>query len=98
MKVRLKRVLALLLAAAMLASFCSVTVFAGEVAKGTNGKTIYLNWTYYSDKKVTNKVDSLEADTEYYARLGFSGNPIDQGALASICSFSLYGSFDTEKI
>lgn len=69
MKVRLKRVLALLLAAAMLASFCSVTVFAGEVAKGTNGKTIYLNWTYYSDKKVTNKVDSLEADTEYYARL-----------------------------
>ena len=98
MKVRLKRVLALLLAAAMLASFCSVTVFAGEVAKGTNGKTIYLNWTYYSDKKVTNKVDSLEADTEYYARLGFSGNPIDQGALSSICSFSLYGSFDTEKI
>ena len=98
MKVRLKRVLALLLAAAMLASFCSVTVFAGEVAKGTNGKTIYLNWTYYSDKKVTNKVDSLEADTEYYARLGFSGNAIDQGALASICSFSLYGSFDTEKI
>lgn len=98
MKVRLKRVLALLLAAAMLASFCSVTVFAGEVAKGTNGKTIYLNWTYYSDKKVTNKVDSLEADTKYYARLGFSGNPIDQGALASICSFSLYGSFDTEKI
>ena len=98
MKVRLNRVLALLLAAAMLASFCSVTVFAGEVAKGTNGKTIYLNWTYYSDKKVTNKVDSLEADTEYYARLGFSGNPIDQGALASICSFSLYGSFDTEKI
>ncbi len=98
MRVRLKRFLALLLAAAILASFCSVTVFAGEVAKGTNGKTIYLSWSYYSDIDLTMQVNELEAETEYYARLGFSGNPIDSGAHNSICSASLYGSFDAERI
>ena len=99
MRVRLKRFLALLLAAAILASFCSVTVFAGEVAKGTNGKTIYLGWTFYTDINVSQPVSgTLDANTEYYARLGFYGNPVSEGVTNTICSFSLYGTFDTNKI
>ena len=95
MKNKMKRLLALLLAATILASLCSVTAFAKTTVTGTNGKDIYLGWKYYTSRDYTNEAVSLTKGTTYYAKLFFYHNPTTSVA-DSLCAFDL--TFSAENI
>lgn len=93
---KLRRLCALLLSIAMLVSACCVNIFAAELISGTNGKTVYLNWSFYSDYKMTTPVETLEKGSTYYAKLSFYNNPTE--LLNSICGFGLYYDFDNSSV
>lgn len=95
MKSKMKRLLALLLAATILASLCSVTAFAKTTVTGTNGNDIYLGWKYYTDKTFSTQVYSLTAGQTYAAKLFFYNNPTSSVA-ESIGGIDL--AFDAAKI
>lgn len=95
MKNKMKRLLALLLAATILASLCSVTAFAKTTVTGSNGKDIYLGWKYYTDKDCTAVTESLTSGETYYAKLFFYNNPVNSVA-ESIGGFDL--TFSAERI
>lgn len=93
---KLRRLCALLLSIAMLVSACCVNIFAAELISGTNGKIVYLNWSFYSDYKMTTPVETLEKGSTYYAKLSFYNNPTE--LLNSICGFGLYYDFDNSSV
>ena len=93
---KLRRLCALLLSIAMLVSACCVNIFAAELISGTNGKTVYLNWSFYSNYAMTEPVETLEEGSTYYAKLSFYNNPTE--LMDSICGFGLYYDFDDSVI
>lgn len=93
---KLRRLCALLLSIAMLVSACCVNIFAAELISGTNGKTVYLNWSFYSNYAMTEPVETLEEGSTYYAKLSFYNNPTE--LMYSICAFGLYYDFDDSVI
>ena len=93
---KLRRLCALLLSIAMLVSACCVNIFAAELISGTNGKTVYLNWSFYSNYAMTEPVETLEEGSTYYAKLSFYNNPTE--LMDSICAFGLYYDFDDSVI
>ena len=93
---KLRRLCALLLSIAMLVSACCVNIFAAELISGTNGKTVYLNWSFYSNYAMTETVETLEEGRTYYAKLSFYNNPTE--LMDSICGFGLYYDFDDSVI
>ena len=93
---KLRRLCALLLSIAMLVSACCVNIFAAELISGTNGKTVYLNWSFYSNYAMTKPVETLEEGITYYAKLSFYNNPTE--LMDSICGFGLYYDFDDSVI
>ena len=93
---KLRRLCALLLSIAMLVSACCVNIFAAELISGTNGKNVYLNWSFYSNYAMTVPVETLEEGSTYYAKLSFYNNPTE--LKDSIGAFGLYYDFDGSAI
>ena len=93
---KLRRLCALLLSIAMLVSACCVNIFAAELISGTNGKNVYLNWSFYSNYAMTVPVETLEEGSTYYAKLSFYNNPTE--LRDSIGAFGLYYDFDGSAI
>ena len=92
----MRRLCALLLSIAMLVSACCVNIFAAELISGTNGKNVYLNWSFYSNYAMTVPVETLEEGSTYYAKLSFYNNPTE--LKDSIGAFGLYYDFDGSAI
>jgi len=76
--------------------FNSVAVMATPISEGENGETVYISFTFSSDKAGNTTIDSVESGSTFYVWANIFNNPTDIETTSQ--AYTLCIGFDSAKI